>query len=221
VFVRLFLGQVNVKVYRKEERLKLKQEYQKFRARTDLIFLLGASIQLFLFPHVRLLELLFQVWLLYYYVSLSLRENILRVNGSNIKPWWIFHHYFSTFVALVVITWTDTQNFRLFIPQFLTLCLFQALVQLLQNRYQQARLYKLVAMGKATRMDVTGGEHSGMWLEQWTPTLMFLLPFLLSLQVSTLSFNSLLCVCLLLTCVVMYGHSVLNFITVTHCCDAL
>lgn len=182
IFVRLFLGQVNVKVYRKEERLKLKQEYQKFRARTDLVFLLGAALQFFLFPHVRLLELLFQVWLLYYYVSLSLRENILRVNGSNIKPWWIFHHYFSTFVALVVMTWTDTLSFRLFLRQFLALCLFQALVQLLQNRYQQARLYKLVAMGKATRMDVTGGEHSGMWLEQWTPTLMFLLPFLLTLQ---------------------------------------
>lgn len=27
------------------------------------------------------------VWLLYYYVSLALRENILAVNGSDIRPW--------------------------------------------------------------------------------------------------------------------------------------
>lgn len=36
-----------------------------------------------------------QAWLLYYYVTLALRENILNVNGSFIKPWWILHHYVS------------------------------------------------------------------------------------------------------------------------------
>ena len=34
-----------------------------------------------------------QLWLLYYYTTLSLRENILLANGSNIMQWWILHHY--------------------------------------------------------------------------------------------------------------------------------
>lgn len=34
-----------------------------------------------------------QLWLLYYYLTLSLRENILLANGSDILHWWIYHHY--------------------------------------------------------------------------------------------------------------------------------
>jgi hypothetical protein len=182
VFVRLFLGQVNVKVYREDEKLKLKQEYQKFRSRTDLIWVFMSLIQLVIWPDVRALEIIFQIWLLYYYVSISLRENILRVNGSNIRSWWIIHHYLSTVVSLVTLTWPDGPAFRTFIKQNLYMTLAQGVVQILQTRYQQGRLYKLVAMGKATRMDVTGGEHSGFGLEQFTPSLLFLFPFLLSLQ---------------------------------------
>lgn len=29
-----------------------------------------------------------QAWLLYFYTSLALRENILKVNGSDIRPWY-------------------------------------------------------------------------------------------------------------------------------------
>ncbi|KAL1069552.1 hypothetical protein V6Z11_D12G274300 [Gossypium hirsutum] len=32
-------------------------------------------------------------WLLFLYTGLALRENILRSNGSDIRPWWIYHHY--------------------------------------------------------------------------------------------------------------------------------
>lgn len=31
---------------------------------------------------------LLQAWLLFFYTSLALRENILRVNGSDIRPWY-------------------------------------------------------------------------------------------------------------------------------------
>lgn len=33
--------------------------------------------------------LLLQAWLLFFYTSLALRENILRVHGSDIRPWYI------------------------------------------------------------------------------------------------------------------------------------
>ncbi len=34
---------------------------------------------------------LLQSWLLFFYTSLALRENILRVNGSDIRPWLVSH----------------------------------------------------------------------------------------------------------------------------------
>ena len=54
----------------------------------------------------------------YYYVSLALRENILRVNGSNIRPWWITHHYLSSFMSIVLLTWPEGENYNKFLPQF-------------------------------------------------------------------------------------------------------
>ena len=50
------------------------------------------------------IHILTHVWMLYYYVSLSLRENILKVNGSNIKDWWIYHHYLSSIMSITVLT---------------------------------------------------------------------------------------------------------------------
>ena len=58
------------------------------------------------FRYTHWIHVLTHIWTLYYYVSLSLRENILRVNGSNIKPWWIYHHYVSAVMSITVLTCT-------------------------------------------------------------------------------------------------------------------
>ena len=50
------------------------------------------------------IHILTHIWMLYYYVSLSLRENILKTNGSNIKRWWIIHHYLSSIMSITVLT---------------------------------------------------------------------------------------------------------------------
>lgn len=112
VFVRLFLGQVNVKALFTRDRTLLRDEYEKFKARTNYGFLLFPAIWLGVYMYLRhrwrythWIHILTHVWLLYYYVSLSLRENILRVNGSNIRPWWIYHHYLSAFMSIIVLTW--------------------------------------------------------------------------------------------------------------------
>jgi hypothetical protein len=42
-----------------------------------------------------LTDLLWHIWLLYYYLSIALRENILKANGSEIHGWWFMHHYIS------------------------------------------------------------------------------------------------------------------------------
>jgi hypothetical protein len=38
--------------------------------------------------------------LLYYYLSIALRENILKANGSEIHGWWFMHHYISMVLPL-------------------------------------------------------------------------------------------------------------------------
>ena len=51
-----------------------------------------------------------------YFASLVLRENILYANGSNIRQWWIVHHYISLFTSFVFLIWpessTQFQQFR-------------------------------------------------------------------------------------------------------------
>ena len=86
LFVRLFLGQVNVRVASKEDRGRLKDEYEKFRFRTNFGFIIFPLIWILDFWYLRSvwkytywLYILTHVWLLYYYVSLALRTNILKV----------------------------------------------------------------------------------------------------------------------------------------------
>jgi hypothetical protein len=194
VFVRLFLGQVNVKVYREDEKLKLKQEYQKFRSRTDLIWVFMSLIQLVIWPDVRALEIIFQIWLLYYYVSISLRENILRCERQQ-HPILVDHPSLFIDRSLVgdadLARWTRIQNihqaeslhdsragcradladalstgqYALYNHKYLfidTYCasLYRYTCIHTDPRHHQGRLYKLVAMGKATRMDVTGTQRT-------------------------------------------------------------
>ncbi|PPR83656.1 hypothetical protein GOBAR_AA37052 [Gossypium barbadense] len=104
-------GTINVRASRKDVQLKVKEEYNSYRERTAFLFLLFPLTLLILrswiwegclsaFP-----VQLYQAWLLFLYTGLALRENILRSNGSDICPWWIYHHYCAMAMALVSITW--------------------------------------------------------------------------------------------------------------------
>ncbi len=86
LFVRLFLGQVNVRVASMEDRRTLKDEYEKFRFRTNFGFIIFPLVWIFdylylrsVWKHTHWVNILTHVWLLYYYVSLALRTNILKV----------------------------------------------------------------------------------------------------------------------------------------------
>ncbi|GJN37040.1 hypothetical protein PR202_gb25960 [Eleusine coracana subsp. coracana] len=91
VFLKMFLGPVNLRATRKEVQLKVKEEYNSYRDRTALLFLGFPVILLCLrswlwngcFPALPVQ--LYQAWLLFLYTTLALRENILRVNGSDIR----------------------------------------------------------------------------------------------------------------------------------------
>ncbi|CAK9230290.1 unnamed protein product [Sphagnum jensenii] len=187
-FLRMLLGSVNVRATRKDGRYKVKEEYNAYRDRTAVMFLAFPVILLILKNQVwngcfpALPVQIYQSWLLFFYTSLALRENILRVNGSDIRPWWVYHHYCAMLMALVSLTWgiqghpsctRKQQGVRL----FLGWAVMQGVAMLLQNRYQRQRLYTRIALGKAGRMDVVWGETAGVKGQLWV-----LYPLLFILQ---------------------------------------
>ncbi|KAJ0966935.1 hypothetical protein J5N97_023852 [Dioscorea zingiberensis] len=187
-FLKMLLGPVNVRAMRKEVQLKMKDEYNSYRDRTAILFLLFPSILLILRSWIwngclpALPVQLYQAWLLFLYTSLALRENILRVNGSDIRPWWIYHHYCAMAMALVSLTWEikgqpDCAYKQRGIVLFLVWAIMQGVAMLLQNRYQRQRLYTRIALGKAKRMDVVWGEGAGVKGQLWV-----LCPILFILQ---------------------------------------
>ncbi|KAL7605699.1 hypothetical protein Lser_V15G16381 [Lactuca serriola] len=187
-FLRMLLGPINVRANRQDVQLKVKEEYYSFRDRTAYLFLFFPSLLLVLrsclwdgcFPALPVQ--IYQAWLLFLYTGLALRENILRVNGSDIRPWWIYHHYFAMAMALISLTWEierqpDCAQKQKGIQLFLRWAIMQGVAMLLQNRYQRQRLYTRIALGKARRMDVVWGETAGVKGQLW-----ILLPILFVLQ---------------------------------------
>ncbi|KAE9618586.1 hypothetical protein Lalb_Chr02g0144281 [Lupinus albus] len=187
-FLRMFMGPINVRASKKDVQLKVKEEYNSYRDRTALLFLLFPAILLILrswvwegclpaFP-----VQIYQAWLLFLYAGLAFRENILRVNGSDIRPWWIYHHYCAMVMALVSLTWEikgqpDCEKAQIGVQLFLQWAMMQGVAMLLQNRYQRQRLYTRIALGKAKRMDVVWGETAGVDGQLW-----LLCPMLFILQ---------------------------------------
>ncbi|XVF53246.1 hypothetical protein PTKIN_Ptkin05aG0084300 [Pterospermum kingtungense] len=177
-FLRMFLGPINVRASRKDVQLKVKEEYNSYRDRTAFLFLLFPLTLLILrswiwegclpaFP-----VQLYEAWLLFLYTGLALRENILRANGSDIRPWWIYHHYCAMIMALVSLTWEiegqpNCAQKQRGVELFLQWALMQGVAMLLQNRYQRQRLYTRIALGKANRMDVVWGETAGVDGQLW------------------------------------------------------
>ena len=205
-FLKLFVGgAVELSSARQESRLRLKEEYYQFRDRMTLVYvfaplalLLGYSERVrpraldatqigYLRAFYPIALQLYWVWLLYFYTALALRENILRVNGSTIRPWWIKHHYYSAAMSLCVLTMQlDSPACEAFTSRFLTFTTLQGIVMLVQNRYQRFRMYTRVAMGKASPMDVASGELSGGQLKLLYPLLFGLQAMQLSVGTSVL-----------------------------------
>lgn len=205
-FMKLFLGgAVEVASQRQENRLKVKEEYYSFRDRSTLTYVAWPLILLYLnkqrklrieagIPHtgvslVTIFPVLVQfywVWMLYFYAALALRENVLVANGSSIRKWWINHHYYSMGMCLVVLTMDVQSDACLnYMSRFLVFTALQGVVMLVQNRYQRFRMYTRVAMGKASPMDVAGGEMGGN-----AGQLKVLYPLLFGLQVMQVYFGA-------------------------------
>ncbi|MBN3309048.1 T120A protein, partial [Amia calva] len=173
LYLSLVLGNVNVTLLSKQSKFAYKGEYEKFKLCLTILLLLFSFTCRFLVSN-RAVDALFNFLLVWYYCTLTIRESILINNGSRIKGWWVFHHYVSTFLSGVMLTWPDGRLYQMFRNQFLAYSLYQSFVQFLQYYYQSSCLYRLRALGERHTMDLTvEGFQSWMWRG-----LTFLLPFL-------------------------------------------
>ncbi|CAO2629587.1 Transmembrane protein 120B [Lemmus lemmus] len=173
LYLNLVLGNVNVTLLSNQAKFAYKDEYEKFKLYLTIILLLGAVACRFVL-HYRVTDEIFNFLLVWYYCTLTIRESILISNGSRIKGWWVSHHYVSTFLSGVMLTWPNGLIYQKFRNQFLAFSIFQSCVQFLQYYYQRGCLYRLRALGERNHLDLTvEGFQSWMWRG-----LTFLLPFL-------------------------------------------
>ncbi|NP_001005946.1 Transmembrane protein 120A-like [Danio rerio] len=173
IYLSLVLGSVNVNLPSKDAKAEYKDEYERFKLYVTVTHFLLTFICCF-FVNYRFLDALLNFLLVWYYCTLTIRESILISNGSRIKGWWVFHHYISTFLSGVMLTWPDGETYQSFRTQFLAYCLYQSFVQYLQYYYQSGCLYRLKALGERHNLDLTvEGFQSWMWRG-----LTYLLPFL-------------------------------------------
>jgi protein-tyrosine-phosphatase len=171
LFVRLMMGKISTIQWKTSDKLQFKDEYNKFKYRTTFIFILFPLVQLLLMyfsdktsnPYVEIGSLryiIFQIhaiWLIYYYLTLSLRENILQSNGSNIHNWWISHHHITMTINILMVIYPN-QFLYDNSTWFLSFALFQGLIMAVQNNYQSKRNYVRKTLGKAKQFDVDSSE---------------------------------------------------------------
>ncbi|XP_030210274.1 transmembrane protein 120B isoform X2 [Gadus morhua] len=160
LYLSLVLGNVNVTLLSNQAKFAYKDEYEKFKVFMTIILLFGAITCLF-FLNYRVTDELFNFLLVWYYCTLTIRESILMCNGSRIKGWWVSHHYVSTFLSGVMLTWPEGQMYQMFRSQFLAFSIYQSFVQFLQYYYQSGCLYRLRALGERNQLDLTRASSLG------------------------------------------------------------
>jgi len=155
-FLRHVLGHVSVRVWNESDKKQLKNEYNKFKKVGTMSFILFPLAQLIIgFSWV--IHQWHQAFTMYYYFSLAIRENVLKLNGSRIKRWWIMHHYLSiatSFVSLLLLR-SSYDDYEDYFAYQTYLSLWIAAVMWVQNQYHEARHYARLAMGKASIFDGT------------------------------------------------------------------
>lgn len=83
-YLKFILGSVDISILNKTEKWIYKEEYEKFKFTITFISLVSSLIIWLLAQPYRAFDALFQFLLVWYYCTLTIRESILVVNGSNI-----------------------------------------------------------------------------------------------------------------------------------------
>ena len=83
-YLKVILGSVDISILNKTDRWTYKEEYEKFKFIVTCISLVSSLIIWLLATPYRAFDALFHFLLVWYYCTLTIRESILIVNGSNI-----------------------------------------------------------------------------------------------------------------------------------------
>jgi hypothetical protein len=174
LYLSIILGSnLSVSLLNPDDRYKYKEEYEWFKRTVTFVILVVTFLTYML--ETPSMDALCNFLLVWYYCTLTIRESILRVNGSRIKGWWVLHHYISCILCGIILTWRDGVCYRQFRPFFIVLIVYVGSVQLLQTKYQTGCLRRLRALGQRHSMDITV-EGFTSWMFKG---LTFLLPFLI------------------------------------------
>ncbi len=84
-YLKVILGGVDVSILNKIDKWKYKEEYEKFKFIVTCISFVSSLVIWSLTVHYRAFDALFHFLLVWYYCTLTIRESILIVNGSNIN----------------------------------------------------------------------------------------------------------------------------------------
>eukprot|EP00002_Diphylleia_rotans_P029839 TRINITY_DN6096_c0_g2_i1.p1 TRINITY_DN6096_c0_g2~~TRINITY_DN6096_c0_g2_i1.p1 ORF type:complete len:228 (-),score=49.76 TRINITY_DN6096_c0_g2_i1:245-928(-) len=122
-FLNYFIGKTfNTVIFNRSDKLNFKKEYEAYKLGANKLS--AVVVAIILFTGWRPLLSFYHFQLLQYYISVTIRENILRNNGSEIKYWWITHHYISIGLCCALLTWSYGDSYYAFRDQFLYYALY-------------------------------------------------------------------------------------------------
>ncbi|WVZ81216.1 hypothetical protein U9M48_028621 [Paspalum notatum var. saurae] len=173
-FLKMFIGPANVRVARKEDKFKIKDEYNNYRDRAAYKFLLFPSILLLLRWWIwdgclpAWAVLFYQAWLLFLYTNFALWENVLIANGSDVHPLWIYHRYLATVKVLISVTWEIKGQPHCSIKQrgvqlFLRWAVMQGIAVHLQNKIPVPKIAYSNSFRKVNKCDKQEREKRPTW----------------------------------------------------------
>ncbi|XP_022690276.1 transmembrane protein 120A-like isoform X1 [Varroa jacobsoni] len=146
-YLYFVLGSVSVAMRSNKLKLNYKIEYENFKLVVTCALLALSVICLLRGPGTRWDPVL-MFGLVWFYCTLTIRESILKANGSNIKGWWRLYHFLATGLSGVTVLWADKQGFQLHLRScFLTYTCVMLVAHQMQYRYQAGTLYRLQALG--------------------------------------------------------------------------
>ncbi|XP_022690277.1 transmembrane protein 120A-like isoform X2 [Varroa jacobsoni] len=142
-YLYFVLGSVSVAMRSNKLKLNYKIEYENFKLVVTCALLALSVICLLRGPGTRWDPVL-MFGLVWFYCTLTIRESILKANGSNIKGWWRLYHFLATGLSGVTVLWADKQGFQLHLRScFLTYTCVMLVAHQMQYRYQAGTLYRL------------------------------------------------------------------------------
>jgi len=174
-YLRAIIGPISLVLPTRDAKFEYKNSYENLKLIHSII--MACMSLVLIFVKVKVLDYFYNMHIIWYYCTLTIRERILKINGSNIRKWWFAHHMLSVINSAILLTWSyDSQSYKSFRPYMMSFSLYLACVSFMQFYYQKGCLYRLYSLGYSkNKMDVTvDGFVSFMW-----KGLGFLIPFLI------------------------------------------